>query len=143
LSAPIAPPFRLVVVLAAFLLASEACAAEDGQSPAQEVQAQEDIDAAEVARMTAVLHSQVTNARVWLWTWASVYGAISLTETVINASSTGGSQTSAQVNIATSTFGFFATVVFPPPVAFDWDPVARIAATSTSRTSPAKRRDCS
>jgi hypothetical protein len=128
LSAPIAPPFRLVVVLAAFLLASEACAAED---------------AAEVARMTAVLHSQVTNARVWLWTWASVYGAISLTETVINASSTGGSQTSAQVNIATSTFGFFATVVFPPPVAFDWDPVARIAATSTSRTSTAKRRDCS
>jgi hypothetical protein len=125
-SAPIAPALRLAVLLAALVFSVEAAAEEDAPRaiPATDTLAP-DPDA-DVTQMTAVLDSQVGNARAWMWSWASVYGAVSITETVLNATSHGGAQSSAQVNIATSTFGFFATVVFPPPVAFEWEPVRHL-----------------
>lgn len=73
--------------------------------------------------MTAVLDAQDKNAKVWHWSWTSGYGALSIVETVLNATSTGDGRTSAQGGIVTSTFGFFATAIFPPPVAFDWEPI--------------------
>jgi hypothetical protein len=86
----------------------------------------EDASAAEVARMTAVLDGQYKNAKIWYWTWTAGYGAISIVETVINATATGDARTAAQVGIVTSTFGFFATAIFPPPVAFDWEPIQKM-----------------
>lgn len=79
---------------------------------------------AEVARMTAVLDSQVGTSRLWYWGWSGFYGAVMLGEAVLNASSSGGSQTNAQVNVVTSVFGLFSTLFIPPPVAFDWEPIA-------------------
>jgi hypothetical protein len=100
---------------------------------------QPDADAAEVAKMAAVLDSQVPHARAWMWSWASIYGAVSITETVLNATSHGAAQSSAQVNIATSTFGFFATLIFPPPVAFEWEPVQRLPEdTEAQRTAKSR-----
>ena len=86
----------------------------------------EAVNAEEVSRMSAVLDAQYNNARLWYWSWASIYGAISIVETVLNATTTGDARTSAQVGIVTSTFGFFATVIFPPPVAFAWEPIQKM-----------------
>jgi hypothetical protein len=87
--------------------------------------------------MTAVLDAQYKNAKVWYWSWTSGYGAISIVETVLNAANTGDARTAAQVGIVTSTFGFFATAIFPPPVAFDWEPIQKMPE-DTSQQKAAK-----
>jgi hypothetical protein len=84
----------------------------------------------DVARMAAVLDAQVGTARLWYWGWTGFYGGVILGETVINATSTGASQISAQVNIFTSVFGLFSTLMLPPPVTFDWDPIGRMPETT-------------
>jgi hypothetical protein len=84
--------------------------------------------------MTAVLNSQVGTARFWYYGWSGFYGAVMLGEAVIQASSTGPMQVSAQVNVFTSVFGLFSTLIIPPPVAFDWEPIA-----SMPETTPEER----
>jgi hypothetical protein len=79
---------------------------------------------AEVARMTAVLDAQVGTARLWYWGWSGFYGAVMIGETVLNSTASGGSRVNAQVNVVTSVFGLFSTLLMPPPVAFDWEPLA-------------------
>jgi hypothetical protein len=76
--------------------------------------------------MAAVLDAQVGTARFWYWGWTGFYGGVILGETVINATTTGASRISAQVNIVTSVFGLFSTLVLPPPVTFDFDPIGRM-----------------
>jgi hypothetical protein len=78
----------------------------------------------DVARMTAVLDAQVGTARLWYWGWSGFYGAVMIGETVLNSTSSGGARVNAQVNVVTSVFGLFSTLLMPPPVAFDWEPVA-------------------
>lgn len=90
------------------------------------------LDSNDVARMSAVLDSQVGSARFWYWGWTGFYSAVIAGETVINATSTGASRTSAQVNIVTSWVGLFSTLILPPPVAFEWEPVASMPETSSA-----------
>jgi hypothetical protein len=111
-------------VLIALLLPVAARAAEDAPSATPESQTA--LASPDVARMSAVLDSQVGNARFWYWGWTGFYSGVIVGETVLNATTTGGSRISAQVNIVTSWFGLFSTLVLPPPVAFDWDPVAKM-----------------
>jgi hypothetical protein len=110
-------------VLAALLLPVAARGEEDAPRVAAAAESPPGLSP-DVARMAAVLDKQVGTSRLWYWGWTGFYGGVILGETVINATSTGGSRTSAQVNIVTSVFGLFSTLVLPPPVTFDWDPVA-------------------
>jgi hypothetical protein len=126
-------------LLATLVPPVEAAAEEDAPAATPATDTVTLLPDADVARMTAVLDSQVGHARAWMWSWASVYGAVSITETVLNATSHGGAQSSAQVNIATSTFGFFSTLVFPPPVAFEWEPVRQLPEdTEAQRTAKSR-----
>ena len=84
--------------------------------------------------MSAVLDSQVATSRLWYWGWTGFYSGVIFGETILNATSSGGSQVSAQVNIVTSWFGLFSTLVLPPPVAFEWTPIA-----SMPESSPEER----
>jgi hypothetical protein len=76
--------------------------------------------------MATVLDGQLGNARWWYWGWSGFYGGVIIGESVINATSTGPMQVSAQVNIFTSVFGLFSTLVLPHPVVFDWEPFGRM-----------------
>ena len=113
----------ILAVLAALLLPVAARGEEDAPRAASTADSQPGLSP-DVARMAAVLDTQVGTARFWYWGWSGFYGGVIIGETVINATSTGGSRTSAQVNIVTSVFGLFSTLVLPPPVTFDWDPIA-------------------
>jgi hypothetical protein len=112
-------------VLAALLLPAAARGEEDAPHVVSAVDGHPALSP-DVARMASVLDAQVGTARLWYWGWTGFYGGVILGETLINATSTGGSQVSAQVNIVTSVFGLFSTLVLPPPVTFDWDPVGRM-----------------
>ena len=91
-------------------------------------------EATDVARMAAVLDSQLASARWWYWGWTGFYSAVIVGETVLNGTSTGAAKISAQVNIVTSWVGLFSTLILPPPVAFEWEPIA-----SMPQTSPAEQ----
>jgi hypothetical protein len=82
----------------------------------------------DVVRMAAVLDGQLGNARLWYYGWSGFYSAVILGEIVVNATATPGdaNQVSAQVNIFTSVFGLFTTLIQPHPVVFGWEPVARM-----------------
>jgi hypothetical protein len=84
---------------------------------------QPEVGTAEVARLTEVLHAQLSTTRLWYWGWSGFYGAVIIGETVLNGTSSGGSRVNAEVNIVTSVFGLFSTLLLPPPVTFDWEPI--------------------
>jgi hypothetical protein len=111
-------------VLGALLLPGVAQAQAD--APRAEV-AQQDAHPPpepDVARMAAVLQGQVGHAQLYYYGWSGFYGSVILAETIINATSTGGSRIAAQVNIVTSWVGLFEQLVLPHPVAFEWEPVS-------------------
>jgi hypothetical protein len=85
--------------------------------------------------MSAVLNAQVGTSRLWYWGWTGFYSSVIVGEIVINATSSGGSQVSAQVNIISSVFGLFSTLLLPPPVTFDWEPVGRMPETTPGERS--------
>jgi len=76
--------------------------------------------------MASVLDGQMGNARLWYWGWTGFYSSVIVGEIVINATSTGAEQVSAQVNIITSVFGLFSTLLLPAPVTFEWEPIGRM-----------------
>jgi hypothetical protein len=128
--APIASLARLVVIALSALLLPAVARAQEKSPP--DVPASERVDpgvagsSAEVARMAAVMSSQIGTARLWYWGWTGFYGAVIIGETVVNGVSTGPMQTSADVNVVTSVLGLFTTLLMPPPVAFDWEPVSAL-----------------
>lgn len=83
--------------------------------------------------MAAVLDSQLGHARLWYWGWSGFYSGVIIGESIINATSTGPMQVSAQVNIFTSVFGLFSTLILPPPVVFDWEPIGRMPETTAEQ----------
>ncbi len=90
----------------------------------------------DVARMSVVLDAQLSTTRLWYWGWSGFYGAVIIGETVINGTSSGGSRVNAEVNIVTSVFGLFSTLLLPPPVTFDWEPVGAMPqSTDTERVA--------
>jgi hypothetical protein len=99
-------------------------AEEDAPRAAPPSGAQADIDALQVARMSQTLNAQLPTARLWYWGWSGFYGAVVIGEIVLNGTSSGGSRINAEVNVVTSVFGLFSTLLLPPPVMFDWEPVA-------------------
>jgi hypothetical protein len=132
----VARPIRLVFVLTALVLPAAARGEDDDPraAPAPErVNLQPDTASAEVARMAAVLDSQVGTARLWYWGWSGFFGAVMTVGTVTNATTTGGAQEAAQVNIASSAVYLFATLVNPPPVAFDWEPIGKMPESTPER----------
>jgi hypothetical protein len=125
----LATPLRLVVALATLSLPPAARGDDDSPRAAplpERVDVQPDVASAEVARMAAVLDSQVSTARLWYWGWSGFYGALMTVGTVTNATTSGGAREAAEVNIATSAAYLFAALVNPPPVAFDWQPIERM-----------------
>ncbi|MGO8968582.1 MAG: hypothetical protein ACLQDQ_03330 [Myxococcaceae bacterium] len=94
------------------------------------VESQPALDSPETQRMAAVLSGQYFHARLWYYGWSAFYGTVIFAETVINATSTGGSRLVAQVNIATAWVGLLQTLVLPPPVAFGWEAVERMPDTN-------------
>ncbi len=124
-SHPIAPPLQLVVLFAATLLPGVVRAADDAPR-APPVESQAALDSPDTERMATVLAGQYGNARLWYYGWSAFYGTVIVAETIINATSTGGSRLVAQVNIATSWVGLLQTLVLPPPVAFGWETVEKM-----------------
>jgi len=91
------------VALAALLL----CAESRGQTaPAEAAELSPEPASQQAARMGAVLDGQLSHARWWYYGWTSGYAAISITETVLNATASGDAQTAARVGIVISTAGF-------------------------------------
>jgi hypothetical protein len=116
-------------MLTALVLPALARAVEDlprAESAPAGIELQPEVGSAEVARMAQVLTSQVPTAKLWYWGWSGFYGAVIIGETVINGTSSGGTQVSADVNIVTSVFGLFSTLLLPPPVTFDWEPIGNM-----------------
>lgn len=94
--------------------------------------------APDVARMAGVLDAQAGNAQLWYWGWTGFYSAVIVGEIVVNATSSGAQQVAAQVNIITSVFGLFSTLLVQAPVTFDWEPVGRMPeATAEERAAKA------
>jgi hypothetical protein len=110
-------------------------AEEDAPRAAPSSGAQSDIEALQVARMSQTLDAQLPTARLWYWGWSGFYGAVIIGETVLNGTSSGGSRVSAEVNVVTSVVGLFSTLLMPPPVMFDWEPVASMPEATAEQRS--------
>jgi hypothetical protein len=117
----------LAIVLATLLLPSAVLAASDAPRlpPAADPATEAPYDDPETARMAATLGSQVGHAQLWYWGWAGFYGAVIVGQTVsIAISNSNGTRENAQVNVVSSTFGLFSTLFFPPPVIYQYGPIA-------------------
>lgn len=114
------------------LLLPVATRAEDTAPAASGPETPGGLESTDVARMAAVLDSQLGSARLWYWGWTGFYSAVIVGETVVNGTSTGGAKIAAQVNIVTSWVGLFSTLVLPPPVTFEWEPIASMPETSSA-----------
>jgi hypothetical protein len=122
----ITPAPRIVVALGLLLLPIAARGEGDAPRAVETSLSQPGLQSPDVAKMAGVLDAQLGNARLWYWGWSGFYSAVIVGESVINATSTGPMQVSAQVNIFTSVFGLFSTLILPPPVVFDWEPIGRM-----------------
>ena len=122
---------RSLLVLVALLLPAAASGEEDAPRAAAATEADGAGLAPDAARMASVLDGQLGSARFWYWGWTGFYSSVIAGEIVINATSTGAQQIAAQVNIITSVFGLFSTLLVPAPVTFDWEPVGRMPETTS------------
>jgi hypothetical protein len=122
----IAPSLRVLALLSALVLPAAARAEDDAPRAATAAEPSAEVGSAQVARMVQVLDSQLPTARLWYWGWSGFYGTVIIGETVLNGTSSGGARVSADVNVVTSVFGLFSTLLLPPPVLFDWEPVGRM-----------------
>jgi hypothetical protein len=120
---------RILVALSLLALPIAARGEEESPRAVEGSLSQPSLQPADIAAMSAALDSQLGHARLWYWGWSGFYSGVIIGETIINATSTGPlspMQVSAQVNIFTGVFGLFSTLILPPPVVFDWEPVGRM-----------------
>jgi hypothetical protein len=112
-------------VLVALLLPVAARSEEDAPRATANDQSPVDLGP-DLSRMATVLEAQSGNAQLWYWGWTGFYSGVIVGEIVINATSSGAQQIAAQVNIITSVFGLFSTLLVQAPVTFEWEPVGRM-----------------
>jgi len=119
-------PAKLLFVVALLLWpaaarAEDAPAAQPVASPPPPT-----LDFAETEHLASILAGEFGRSRLWYYGWAGFYGTVIAAELVINATSTGGAQLVARVNIATSLVGLFQTLIVPPPIVYGWEPVEKM-----------------